>query len=412
MTKDFFTVTPLEEVFEYIRSFPVVSAENIPVTEATGRILAEDIKAEEDIPGFARSTMDGYALCASSTFGASEGNPAYLTLTGAITMGEKPPDSITPGNTVRISTGGMLPDGADSVVMLEYATEIDGATLEVYRSVAPGGNVITKGEDVFAGQTLITPGMKIRPQEIGLMAAIGKDRVDVYKKPVIGILSTGDEIVPIQTTPGPAQVRDINSYTLYAQIVNTGGIPVSYGIIKDDYNALFEKCALAIRNSDMIIISGGSSVGTRDLTIEVLTALKDSEILVHGIPISPGKPTILARAGNKPVWGLPGHVTSAMVVFDRVVRPFVEYAGGMDLLKNRHKPYILAKISRNISSAQGRIDFVRVRLIESDNGLWAEPILGKSGLINTMIQAYGLVEIDMNTEGLDKGSMVSVIPLS
>ena len=409
--KDFFTVTPLEKVFEYIRTFPVVAPEIIPIDQATGRILAQDIRSDEDVPGFSRSTMDGYAVNAASTFGASEGNPAYLTLDGAIPMGENPTATIVPGIAIRISTGGMLPTGADSVVMLEYATEIDETTLEVYRSVAPGGNVITKGEDVHQGQELLCAGTKLRPQEIGLLAALGIEQVDVYKKPVVGIISTGDEIVPIQSIPSPAQVRDINSYSISSQVIQAGGRPLSFGIIKDNYDALIKTYSQALQKTDMLIISGGSSVGTRDLTIEVLKSLNDSKILVHGIPISPGKPTILARAGNKPVWGLPGHVTSAMVVFDRVVRPFIAHTAGINTNKKNHARLIPAKISRNIASAQGRTDFVRIRLLESADGLWAEPVLGKSGLINTMLQADGLIEIDMNTEGLDKGTEVSVIPL-
>jgi molybdopterin molybdotransferase len=409
--KDFFNVTPLKTVFEYIPTFQIVTAETIAIESATGRILAQDIRSDEDIPGFSRSTMDGYAVCAASTFGASESNPAYLALDGAISMGENPSATIVPGKAIRISTGGMLPAGADCVVMIEYASEIDETTLEIYKSVAPGGNVITKGEDVQKGQSLLSSGTKLRPQEIGLLAALGIANVDVHKKPMVGIISTGDEIVPIQNTPGEAQVRDINSYSISSQVVQAGGIPLSFGIIKDNYDALIETCKKALLKTDMLIISGGSSVGTRDLTIEVLESLNDAKILVHGIPISPGKPTILARADKKPIWGLPGHVTSAMVVFDRVVRPFIAHAAGINSDKTKHDRLVSAKISRNIASSQGRTDFIRVRLKRSDDGLWAEPVLGKSGLINTMLQADGLVEVDMNTEGLDKGSEVSVILL-
>jgi molybdopterin molybdotransferase len=409
--KDFFNVTSLEKVFEYIRTFPVVTAETIAIETATERILARDIRSDEDIPGFSRSTMDGYAVCAASTFGASESNPAYLTLDGAISMGENPSATIIPGKAIRISTGGMLPHGADSVVMMEYASEIDETTLEVYKSVAPGGNVITKGEDVQKGQSILSSGTRLRPQEIGLLAALGIAQIDVFQKPVVGIISTGDEIVPIQNIPGPAQVRDVNSYSISSQVVQAGGIPLSFGIIKDNYDVLFETCRTALFKTDMLIISGGSSMGIRDLTIEVLESLDDAKILVHGIPISPGKPTILARSGNKPIWGLPGHVTSAMVVFNRIVRPFLAHAAGINNDKTEHGRLISAKISRNIASAQGRTDFIRVRLKQSDDGLWAEPVLGKSGLINTMLQADGLVEVDMNTEGLDKGTVVSVILL-
>jgi len=409
--KDFFTVTPLESVFEYITRFPVVDSETVAITAATRRILASDIIAQEDVPGFARSTMDGYAVFAASTFGASEGNPAYLTLDGAVSMGETSTARIEPGKAVRIATGGKLPDGADSVVMMEYAEEIDETTLEIYKSVAPGGNVITRGEDVQQGRSVLSAGTRLRPQEIGLLAALGIEQVAVYKKPVIGIISTGDEIVPINSRPGPAQVRDINSYSIGSQVLDAGAIPIGFGIIQDNYDALIDTCKQALQKTDMLLISGGSSVGTRDLTIAVLNALENSKILVHGIPISPGKPTILARAGNKPVWGLPGHVTSAMVVFDRVVRPFIARMAGINTNKNQDTRLISAKISRNIASAQGRTDFIRVRLQKSDTGIWAEPVLGKSGLIHTMLQADGLVEIDINTEGLDKGAPVSVILL-
>ncbi len=323
-------------------------------------------------------------------------------------MGESPTFSIARGESARISTGGMLPEGADSVIMVEHTGEIDYTTIEVYRSVAPGQHVIAPGEDFKKSDIILSRGRKFRPQETGLLAGFGKTWARVYKKPVISVISTGDEIVPIEKEPGPGQIRDINTYTLSGLVKEAGAIPLILGIVQDDYNALFEKCSQALDQSDMVLISGGSSVGARDFTTEVLSSLPDSRILVHGISISPGKPTILAKVKNKAFWGLPGHVVSAMVVFSNVVQPFIEHISG----RHRQKKFKLSAIlSRNISSAQGRIDFVRVLLIEKDGILQAEPILGKSGLINTMIKADGIIEIGINTEGLDKGTEVSVIIL-
>ena len=408
--KEFFKVTALENVLELIPTFLPCDVEYVPIEETNARILAEDIVSAMDLPDFPRSTVDGYAVRASSTFGASEGNPAYLTVKGTVVMGSCPDFSIGPGGAADISTGGMLPDGTDSVVMVEHTEAIDDATLEIHRSVAPGQHVIEIGEDIKKGETILSCGLKLRPQETGMLAAFGKKDIPVFRKPVIGIISTGDEVVSIHDTPGPGQIRDINTYTLSGLIKEAGGIPLVFGIVKDDFQTLLDTCTSALEKSDMVLISGGSSVGSRDFTIEVLSSLPDPEILVHGISISPGKPTILARSEKKAVWGLPGHVVSTMVVFKMVVQPFIEHLGGLSARKRKILTF-LARLSRNISSAQGRIDYIRVRIVKKDGDLWAEPVLGKSGLINTMIQADGLIEIGINTEGLDKGTMVEVIPL-
>ncbi len=378
------------------------------MSDTAGRVLATDILSDVDLPDFARSTMDGYALQAASTFGASEGNPAYLTVKGIVLMGEIPEFSIGPGEAAKIPTGGMLPAGSDSVMMIEHADVLDETTIEVYRSVAPGQHVLEIGEDFEKGAVILSPGQRFRPQETGLAAAFGRERVQVYKRPVIGIISTGDEVVPVDAIPKSGEIRDINTHTLSELASAAGAIPISFGIIQDDYETLFNTCSQALEQSDMVLISGGSSVGTRDFTIEVLSALPDSEILVHGISISPGKPTILAKIQDKAFWGLPGHVVSAMIVFSMIVRPFVEHISG---LRQKRRFRIPARLIRNLSSAQGRVDYIRVRLIENQGTLWAEPVLGKSGLINTMIHADGLIEIGMNTEGLNKGEAVSVIPL-
>ena len=408
--KEFFKVKTLETVLNYRSAFPRVEIEKVPLLETVGRVLAEDITADDDLPDFPRAIVDGYAVQGASTFGSSEGNPAYLTVSGSIAMGESPKLTIGPGEAARIATGGMLPHGADSVVMIEHTEVIDDTTIEVYRSVAPGQNMITIGEDIKKQANVIKQGQTIRPQEAGLMAALGKKEVAVYQKPVIGIIATGDEIISVEETPSRGQIRDINTYTLAGLIHQAEAIAVTYGIIQDNFENLFEKCKSALDRCHMILISGGSSVGARDFTVEVFSSLPDAEILVHGISISPGKPTILAKVQNKACWGIPGHVVSAMIVFARVVRPFIEYIGGKSDEK-RKELRLQAKLSRNVASAQGRVDFIRVQLRIDGNQLWADPVLGKSGLISTMVKADGLIEIDINTEGLDKGTVVEVIPI-
>ncbi len=405
----FFKVADLTQVFTYISDFAPVATETVPLVEIHGRILAEDVVADIDIPDFNRATMDGYAVCGASTFGASEGNPAYLTAKGTIPMGVAPQEPIGPGEAVRISTGGMLPPGADSVVMIEHTEAIDDATIEVYRSVAPGQHMVEIGEDVKKGDVILSKGRRIRSQESGLLAALGKSSVRAYKKPVVGIISTGDEIVSIDQMPVCGQVRDINSFTLAALARETGAEPLMFGVVRDDYQALLQVFSLALEQSDMVLVSGGSSVGSRDFTLQVLSALPQSSIRFHGISISPGKPTILAGVQGKPFWGLPGHVVSAMIVFARIVRPFLNHIRGCDQLEKEWR--IPAILSRNVASAQGRVDFVRVRLYQEHAELMAEPILGKSGLIRTMLKADGLIEIDLNTEGLDAGAQVQVIPI-
>ncbi len=408
--KEFFKVTDLKRVLEYTTDFPPVGTQNITLDTAAGRVLAEDMVSDVDLPDFMRSTMDGYAVKAASTFGASEANPAYLTVKGVVEMGESPAFAIATEEAARIATGGMLPEGADSVVMIEHAEAIDDTTIEVYRSVAPGQNILEKGEDFKKDEIILADGQKLRAQETGLLAAFGKETIRVYQKPVVAIISTGDEVVAINQEPGPGRIRDINTYTLASLVQNAGGIPLPLGIVDDNFEELFGLCTAALEQADMILISGGSSVGTRDFTLDVLSALPEAEILVHGISISPGKPTILAKSRNHALWGLPGHVVSAMVVFEVVVRPFIEHIGGI-VAGHKKNFKLAARLSRNLSSPQGRIDYVRVRLIEKGGEMWAQPILGKSGLINTMVKADGLIEIGINTEGLDKGTSVEVMLL-
>jgi molybdopterin molybdotransferase len=405
----FFKVKTSEEVFEILKGFDPVDAETIFTGDALNRIVSVEIVAEEDLPNFPRSTMDGYAVRARDTFGASENLPAFLELTGEVIMGHVAADAVTEGKAVKIATGGMIPDGADAVVMVEYCHRLDEKTIEVARTVSPLENVISPGDDLKKGAVICERGAVLRPQDIGLLAGLGIQHIRVYKKPKVAIISTGDEVIPIDQKPEPGQVRDINSYTLSAFCSQAGAIPINLGLCKDQFSDLRDIVAANLETSDTLWISGGSSVGTRDMTVKVLESFDNVELLVHGIAISPGKPTIIARIGNKAVFGLPGHVASAMVVAEVFLNPFLaRLSGEASALEDNHY-YCQAEIERNIESASGRDDYIRVKLDKRDGRFFAEPVFGKSGLISTLVEAHGLVKIDRNKEGLYKGQMVNVM---
>ena len=354
--------------------------------------------------------MDGFAVRARDTFGCSESEPALLTITGEIAMGASGRAiNLSPGKTARIWTGGELAHKADAVVMVEYTHFIDEETIEVFRPVAPGENVIQAGEDTKKGQLILTRGRKLRPQDLGVLAGLGITTVSVHRSPVVAILSTGDELVSPDQHPGPGQIRDINSTTLAALVEEAGGIARQYGIFPDDLDTMFAACRNALIDADMVLLSGGSSVGRRDFTLQVLERLENTKLLAHGVAIRPGKPTILACRENKALFGLPGHVASAMVVFYLLVLPLLRLLAGMTCDLGLLPIRVIT--GEQIPSAIGREEYVRVQLHRENNDQpWvALPVYGKSGLLTPLVKADGLLVIGRDSEGLDKGAPARVL---
>jgi len=383
-----------------------LEAEMVPTSQALGRITAEPIVALESLPAFVRSTMDGYAVRASDTFGASESLPAYLDVAGEVPMGQASAITLAAGQAAIAYTGGMLADGADAVVMVENTQQIDATSIEVFRPVAPGENVVQIGEDVRCGEPILSEGSLIRPQDIGGLLALGMTQVRVRRSPLVAIVSTGDEIVAPEAAPGPGQIRDINTYTIAALVQQAGGIPVPLGLIPDDYEAQRQAAVDGLSQADMLVSSAGSSVSSRDMTVDVLDSLGSPGVLVHGIAHRPGKPTIIALVDGKPAFGLPGNPVSAMIVFRLLVRPTLYALAGC--LQPPQAPMVRARLTRNIASITGREDHVQVRLFEAEGGLQAEPIFGKSNLIYTLIRAAGIVVVPLDQSGLYAGEEVPV----
>ena len=406
--------TPQEVMMELknhlnLREIIQSNIEEVDIKTSLHRFLAEEIVARTNLPGFNRSTMDGYAIRAEDSFGATDSLPSYLKMIGEIKMGVKPEFKINPGEAVEISTGGMLPEGANAVMMVEYTEQIDDDTIEARRSISPWQNVAREDEDLKKGEIVLRKGHRLRPQDIGVLAGIGKTNIKIYKKPKIAIISTGNEIIPAESEPQIGQIRDINSYTLGVCIEEAGGVPVYRGIIKDEVILLEQEIQKTIKEDKVegVIISGGSSMGVRDVTLEVLNKLGKPGVLIHGVSVKPGKPTLLAIADNRPIFGLPGHPVSAMIIFDLFLRPLISRLQGGEYNGHSAKE-IEAELTCNIVSDSGREDYVRVFVYKEAEKFYAEPILGKSGLISTMVRASGLIKIGLNIEGLEKGSKVMV----
>jgi molybdopterin molybdotransferase len=407
----FFKVKTTEEVLALVKGFEPVGREHVPLSRAFGRVLSEDILSPESLPGFLRSTVDGYAIQARDSFGATESLPAFLEIAGEVKMGEIPSITAGSGRAVRISTGGMLPQGADSVVMIEYCHLLDESTLEISRAVSPQENVIQPDDDFKEGALVLRRSRRLRPQDVGVLAGLGVAEAPVRRIPKVAIVSTGDEVIPMEQKPEHGQVRDMNTYTLGAFCEQERVAAVFIGLCGDRFGDLLAMVKKGLDVADTVWVSGGSSVGTRDLTLRVFESLEDMDLLVHGISISPGKPTIIARAGRRALFGLPGRVASAMVVAEIFLRPFLATLSGEGESERKDRDLVKARLARNVESAGGRDDFIRVRLVKGGEDWLAEPIFGKSGLISTLVEADGLLRVDRNTEGLYQGDIVEVMML-
>ena len=397
---------------------PELPSEDCSLSSALGRILAHDVVAPFDQPAFDRSTMDGFAVRSGDTFGAAESRPALLSVAGDIPMGVMPSSGIGKGACMKIATGGALPEGADAVVMFEQTQRVDDRSIEVVKAVAPGENVSATGEDMRRGEAVFRAGHVIRPQDMAALAGMGMTRVPVIAKPRVAIISTGNEIVPADTVPGPGQIRDSNSYNLEGLIALAGGVAVRKGILPDDYHRLRAALTDAMKDCRIILFTGGSSVGTADFTARVINDLGPPGVLVHGVSIKPGKPLIIGLvrdAGDRasiPVFGLPGHQAAVSICFEVFVKPVLaRFTGEVPnpvLAGFPVQRTVMAKLSRSIASSPGREDHVRVTLEKREDGLWARPVFGASGLISTLVKAVGTVVVPVNTIGIEAGDEVEV----
>lgn len=405
---EFLNLKPPQEALEtlFTQYSPAGQGETIPVEDSLGRIVFAPVKAGHPLPSFRRSTVDGFAVRAEDTYGAGESLPAYLPLIGEVPMGAAPDFKLEKNTCAVIHTGGMLPEGANAVVMIEYTQPAREHEVEILRTVAVGENVLQVGEDVQDGQVVIPVGTRIRPAEIGGMMALGVSEVTVAVRPRVGIISSGDEVVPPTEEIGPGKVRDVNSYTLQGLVRQAGGDPVLYGIVPDHREAMTAVVSKAHAECDLVVVTAGSSASARDLTSMVIDSLGAPGVLVHGVNVRPGKPTILGVCEGKPVVGLPGNPVSALVIAGLFVVPLIERMLGLG--EKRFRPVVQATLKVNLASQAGREDWIAVQLLEKDGEMFADPIFGKSNLIFTLARGDGLVKIPADANGIAAGEPVQV----
>ncbi len=401
--KEFFAVRTVGEALAGFRPARRTAVETVELGRAHGRVPAEPVHAPHDLPGFARSTVDGYAVRAADTYGASEGLPGYLEVTGAVAMGRSPDGAVAPGTAFAMPTGGVIPEGADAVVMVEHTQEAMAGTIEVVRPAAPGDGLVRADEDAAAGTELVPAGRALRAQDLGLLAAAGVTDVRVHARPRVAIVSTGDEVVdPATAALAAGQVRDATAVALAALVRDAGGEPDPRGIVPDDHDALAAVLGEAVATSDVVVVSAGSSVGARDETAAVVAGLGKPGIWAHGLALRPGKPTLLADCGGVPVIGLPGNPRSALVVFRLVGMPLVRLVGGVT--RAPAQASTRARLERDVPSAAGRLDIVQVAVRD---GI-ASPLFGASALLSILSAADGYVVVPDEATGLQAGTEVDV----
>ncbi len=385
---------------------PLDRTEHVPLHSALGRVLAASVAVSDALPSFAKSTMDGYAVRSQDVSGATETIPALLQMVADVHIGEMPDWTLEPGQAAPIATGAPLPAGADAVVMIEYTEEFDDTTVAVHRPLAPYENVLRVGEDVQVGDALFRLGHQLRPGDLGALAAVGHASVPVLCQPQVAVFSTGNELVPPDVNPLPGQVRDINGFTLAGQVIRCGGIASIMGILPDNEIAIRSALEHALMQFDLVVLSGGSSLGTYDLTERVLNSLGKPGVLVHGLAVKPGKPTILSSIEGKGVIGFPGHPLSAMMTAEMLLPPVLAH------LSRRNSParrQVQATLTRSLRSQVGRTEYVQVRLtVGEEGGLLAEPLLSKSAMISSVARATGYIIIAEGGEGLRQGTEVEV----
>jgi molybdopterin molybdotransferase len=412
---EFFNVLPPDEAQRLLLKHiqPLARRETLATDRALDRVTAGPIEAPQALPAFRRSTMDGYAVRAADSYGASSSLPAFLTVVGEVRMGEAAAVPLARGEAAIVHTGAMIPDDADAVVQIEQTQTVAGAAgqrppfeIEVLKAVAAGQNVLQVGEDVVRGSEVLPAGQRIRPQDIGGLLALGIVQVEVVQRPLVGIIATGNEIIAPEGTPAGGQIRDINSYTVAAQVLRAGGQPLLLGIVGDEFEALLAAARGGLAQCDMLVLSAGSSVSVHDMTVDVIDRLGQPGVLLHGVATRPGKPTILGAAGGKAILGLPGNPVSAMVQFSMFGVPAIGRL--LSLQTGQRRGIVWARLAANVASESGREDYVPARLFEGSEGLMAAPVFGKSNLIYTLVNADGLLKVPLNKAGLEAGEQVEI----
>lgn len=404
---DFFNVMSVDEVKDIlVKNFKniKIETEKINILDSYEKVLSKDIISQINVPEFNRSTVDGYAIKSKDSHGCSDFMPSFLDVLGEVRMGEAVNIDINNGQCIYVPTGGMIPKSSDCVIMIEHVEKLDEDTIAIHKPISTGENVVYKGDDIKENEKVLRKGRKITSQDIGVLAALGVNEVEIYKPIKFTIISSGDEIIDLDEKLEFGKVRDINGYALYSLIQNLGGCIVKRTIVKDKYDLLKEEVLNGINSSNIVLISGGSSVGTKDYTYDVINSFDGQGVLVHGISLKPGKPTIIGECQNKPVIGLPGHPVSAIIVF----KIFIEYLVNEILDINQKKYTVSAIIDKNLHSSPGKRTYQMVSLEEVDNKYYARPMFGKSSMITLLSKSCGYVIIDENCEGLYKEQEVKV----